>query len=169
MIKYSVNLQSILDFHLSKMNKSRKKFLCGLVLCMLESRSVSFTDLAAELNASAKVESNLRRIQSFFSDFDLEYLAWARLLMQFVPQFKLTLVLDRTNWQFGETDINILCLTVRLHDVGLPILFSFLDSQGNSQTTHRCDLLDKFDELFGFSRISCLIADREFIGEGLSI
>jgi Transposase DDE domain len=101
----------------------------------------------------------------FFSDFDFEYLAWARLLMQFVPHLKLTLVLDRTNWQFGETDINILCLTVRLHDVGLPIFFSFLDSQGNSQTAHRCDLLDKFDEVFGFSRIGCLMADREFIGE----
>lgn len=34
--------------------------------------------------------------------------------------------MDRTNWQFGRTDINILVVTVILNGVGLPICWQVL-------------------------------------------
>lgn len=40
-----------------------------------------------------------------------------------------------------------------------------LDKAGNSNTAERLDLLKEFDEVFGFSRIKSLMADREFIGK----
>lgn len=40
-----------------------------------------------------------------------------------------------------------------------------LDKAGNSNTTERLDLLKEFNEVFGFSRIKSLMADREFIGQ----
>ena len=73
--------------------------------------------------------------------------------------------LDRTNWKLGEKSINYLVLSWRINKkISLPLLFVDLDKDGNSNTTERLDLLNDFDEVFGFSRISSLIADREFIG-----
>ena len=40
-----------------------------------------------------------------------------------------------------------------------------LDKAGNSNTTERLDLLEEFNEVFGFHRIKSLMADREFVGK----
>ena len=48
--------------------------------------------------------------------------------------------------------------------ISLPLLFVDLDKEGNSNTAERLDLLEDFDEVFGFGRINSLMADREFVG-----
>jgi hypothetical protein len=76
------------------------------------------------------------------------------------------LCLDRTNWKFGNKDINYLVLSWRINKkISLPLFFVELDKAGNSNTTERLDLLKEFNEVFGFSRIKSLMADREFIGQ----
>jgi len=44
-------------------------------------------------------------------------------------------------------------------------MFIELDKAGNSNTQERIDLLEDFNEIFGFDRIKSLMADREFIGK----
>jgi hypothetical protein len=85
--------------------------------------------------------------------------------MSFIPKRKLILCIDRTNWKFGEVDINFLTLTVAYKGVGIPILWEMLDKRGNSKQKERIDLLTKFVEIFGVNRIKCIIGDREFIGD----
>ena len=79
---------------------------------------------------------------------------------------KFDLCLDRTNWKFGDKDINYLVLSWRINKkISLSLLFVDLDKAGNSNTAERLDLLKEFDEVFGFARIKSLMADREFIGQ----
>lgn len=79
---------------------------------------------------------------------------------------KFDLCLDRTNWKFGDKDINYLVLSWRINKkISLSLLFVDLDKAGNSNTAERLDLLKEFDEVFGFPRIKSLMADREFIGQ----
>jgi hypothetical protein len=165
MIKYSVNLQNILGYHLGKPHLSRQKFISGFILSMIKNKSVKFPEIADDLNDSSKPESNLRRIQNFFADYEMDYLANARLLMSFVPLRGLDISIDRTNWKFGKTNINILCLTVSYKGVGVPILFDLLDKRGNSNANERIELLDQFIALFGAKCINSFTADREFIGD----
>ena len=139
--------------------------ICALVMAILERKSVKFTELAEELNGEVKDESNLRRIQSFFANFDFEYYAFSRLMLSFVPHLRLDLSIDRSNWQFGEVDFNVLTLTVGYKGIGLPIVFDMLDKKGNSDQEERKELLDKFLDLFGSKRINSLCADREFVGD----
>jgi IS4 transposase len=74
--------------------------------------------------------------------------------------------LDRTNWQYGDKNINYLVLSWRItKDLSVPLMFVELNKAGNSNTKERIDLLEKFDKLFGFHRIRSLMADREFVGE----
>lgn len=144
---------------------ARQKMIFALIFSMIETKSVQFHDLATKLNESAQDDSNLRRIQAFFADYQLDYRVIAYALMSFVPTKKCRISIDRTNWQFGQQNINILTLTVYTHGVGLPILFEMLDKKGNSNAQERIDLLAQFVALFGKERILSLTADREFIGK----
>jgi hypothetical protein len=74
--------------------------------------------------------------------------------------------LDRTNWKFGDKNINYLVLSWRINKkISLPLFFVDLDKAGNSNTSERIDLLEEFNEVFGFDRIKSLMADREFVGK----
>jgi hypothetical protein len=165
MFKIIPKLEQFFDKKTEKLNKARKNFIKAFVLGLINKGTVEFTELAKVLNDEVQESSNLRRIQMFFSDYELNYLAFARLFMDFVPLRRWDLSIDRTNWQFGQTNINILTLSIGYQGVGIPILFELLDKKGNSIQLERMNLMDKFVSLFGTQRIRSFTADREFIGK----
>lgn len=148
-----------------KLHLSRKKFIINFVSSLIESLDVQFSVLSARLNPRVNRASNLRRIQRFFAQYTLDYDQISCLMSCFLPQIKLTLVLDRTNWKFGQQNINILALTAYYKGIGMPLMFELLDKQGNSTQLERIDLLTRFIAMFGQHRIGAVIADREFIGQ----
>ncbi len=148
-----------------KLTLPRKKFIISFILAMCLSRSVQFKEIALHLNENAKTDSNLRRIQRFFENYEMSYVQFAILMMSFIPEKKFRLCIDRTNWRFGSTDINIFALTIYYKGTSIPILFQMLDKRGNSNQDERIDLLERFISIFGHKRIKSLTADREFIGE----
>src|SRR5690606_26002192 len=88
------------------------------------------------------------------------------LIFSILPlQGGLILVMDRTNWRFGQCNINILMLGVSYRNVAIPLMFKMLDKRGNSNTTERIALIEDFMDWFGRDRIDCLLADREFVGD----
>ncbi len=95
------------------------------------------------------------------ADFDLPMKLISTLIFNLLPiQNTLTLILDRTNWQFGTKNINILMLGVSYKDVAIPLIFLMLDKWGNSETNERITLFDKFIEWFDLSTIESLLFDR---------
>lgn len=84
--------------------------------------------------------------------------------MKLLPIKTFTLSLDRTNWQFGRFDINILVLGIVYKKVAFPVFWTCLSKRGNSNTEERINIIEKFIEYFGTKKISCFTADREFIG-----
>jgi hypothetical protein len=44
-------------------------------------------------------------------------------------------------------------------------MWKFLPKRGNSNTSERIELIERFIALFGIEKIQCLTADREFIGD----
>lgn len=75
------------------------------------------------------------------------------------------LALDRTNWKFGTTDINVLVLAIVYQGVAFPILYTMMPKFGNSSTKERIELMQRYIDLFGLDTIDCLTADREFVGD----
>jgi hypothetical protein len=77
------------------------------------------------------------------------------------------IVMDRTNWKIGKTNINILYIGLLLpNGCFIPILFDPLEKRGNSNTAERQDILSRFCEIWqqnGQQRATFL-GDREFIG-----
>jgi hypothetical protein len=74
------------------------------------------------------------------------------------------LALDRTNWKVGRKDINILMLAIVTRRFRVPLLWTVIDHQGNSNTGQRIELMRRYLSLFGAASIELLLADREFIG-----
>lgn len=161
----NTDLVSILNKNLG-WHKARAKFLATLLITILKVQSVNFIKLSQGLESMAKPFSNLRRIQRFFSDFDFCQDTIARLLYSLLPEKGSNrLCLDRTNWKFGKTNINILMLSVAYKGVSFPLMWTMLPKRGNSNTYERNQLINRYIHLFGVDSIYSFMADREFIGE----
>ncbi|WAK04330.1 IS4 family transposase (plasmid) [Methylobacter sp. YRD-M1] len=159
-------LKVALSEHLS-WHGARLNFLAHFLLALLKVRSVNLAELATGFGGRAKIDSHYKRLQRFFRSFELDYDELARLLVRLLPigHGPWYLTLDRTNWQFGKTDINFLVLAIAYRGIALPVFWSVLDKAGNSNTTERIALLKRFITVFGVNNIAALLADREFVGE----
>ena len=143
---------------------SRKKFMLGFVAGLLLSKQVSFSAIAEHLNPEAEWSSNVRRIQRFFKDYQLDYLQIATLLICFLPAGRLSIAMDRTNWQVNGQNVNILTITAYCRGVGVPLFFELLDKKGISNTGERQALLRRLFRLLSPKQIAAFCADREFVG-----
>jgi hypothetical protein len=163
--KYS-DLQAQLGNELP-INGARIKFIVLLITALIKVQSVNFERLSQGFDNAVELSSNLRRIQRFFAHFDLNSDLISRLLFKMLPfRGPYGLTLDRTNWKYGRTNINILVLGVVYQGLSLPILWVFLgDKRGNSDQLERIALLQRFIDLFGTESIDFLTADREFVGQ----
>lgn len=95
----------------------------------------------------------------------LDYQQVAILLSWFLPRGKVSLCIDRTEWDFGKCQVNILMITARRGEVCVPLYWELLDNKsGNSSSEDRIDLLEKCINLLGARRIGLVIGDREFVG-----
>ena len=90
----------------------------------------------------------------------------AKVVIKLLPEKgPYVLSMDRTNWKFGEENINALVIGITYKKIAFPILFKLLDKRGSSNCEERIEIMQRFIRLFGRESIACLVADREFIGE----
>lgn len=146
-------------------NKARKDFISSFLLGLLNSRKVQFKEVALHIESDAKLASVERQIQGFFADFEFDYRQVCMLLCLFLPKGKLSLSIDRIEWDFGKYQCNILMIVARNGSTGIPLYWSLLDNKsGNSNAQNRIDLLEKLLEVIDKKRIALIVGDREFIG-----
>jgi hypothetical protein len=159
------DLVAVLSSHVGgKMNLARIKLISHFIIFLCKVQTVTFEKLAKAFDSLAKAESSLRRIQRFIASFVLDSNLIASLIFSLLPhKDKLLLTIDRTNWKFGETNINIFMLGVAYQGVAFPLLFTLLPKRGNSNCQERIDLIERFISLFGRECIEAILADREFV------
>ena len=145
---------------------SRQKFIAQFVIGLIKSRNVQFREVAEHLNDAAKPASNETRIQNFFRDVTLDYAAFIRLIIKLLPATgKLRLCLDRTEWDFGKCQVNILLVTVGCGAWHVPLYWELLDNRsGNSNAAQRIAVLEVCVAMLGRERIGLVLGDREFVG-----
>ena len=100
---------SILNTHFERrVNLSCLKFISMFVFALCEVQTVGFKKLANVFDSKAQVESSLRYVQCFIARFILDSNLVVKLIFGLLPQKEnLKLSIDRTNWKFERTDINI--------------------------------------------------------------
>lgn len=152
--------------HFLDWNKARISFLIQILQALFLVRTVNLTQIAQAFHSDAKEESVYRRIQRFFKDFSFDMSFVAVLACKFFTWGEpCILLLDRTNWKWGKTHINILVLSIEHLGIGIPILWIALKTGGSSGTKDRVKILKRVIKAIGKNNIRALLADREFIGE----
>ena len=140
-----------------------------MTIGILKSRKVQLPDIANAVQTGEDtrlIKSIIHRFEDFFREVHLNYDMLALCFLSCLGEKgKIRLCLDRTEWDFGRCQINILMLTASCGEVQVPLFWELLDNKsGNSNTFQRIDLIQKAIDLIGIKRIGILIADREFIG-----
>lgn len=146
-------------------NLARQKCFVGAVTGLIHAKNVQLPQIAKGFNSHRSNQANERRLQAFLTDYRFDYDRIALLLTLFIPRGRITLCLDRTEWDFGKCQVNVLMITARCGEVAVPLFWELLNNKsGNSAVSDRVDVLEKTINLLGLARISLLVADREFVG-----
>lgn len=147
-------------------NLARKTFVSLFVMALIKLRKVQFNELAGVLNDEVKAASNQNRIEDFFREVTVNFEAVAQLMMALLPKKKkLRLTIDRTEWDFGKCQVNILMILIGCGDLQLPVYWELLNNKsGNSNGQDRIDLLEKCFAIIPKGRIGLVVGDREFVG-----
>ncbi|HEY9826731.1 MAG TPA: IS4 family transposase [Stenomitos sp.] len=154
-------LQQHLDWH-----GARISFLALFLLALLKVKTVNMSQLCLGFESTVLPESSYKRLQRFFSGFELDYTQLATLMVSWmqIPSGWI-LSLDRTSWEFGTHSYNILTLGIVHQGVAFPVLWWMLDKKGNSHSDERMRLIEAFHKRFPMAVVNYLCADREFVGQ----
>lgn len=146
--------------------KPRLDCFVAMLLALLNARQMNLTLLAVHMDSDTEIASRYRRMQRFFSQVFVNYNEVAHFIMGMFAfsgqQYYLTL--DRTNWKWGKSNLNILTLAVVYQGAAIPVYWMILNKRGNSNQGERIALLQRFISQFGSKNILGVLADREFIG-----
>jgi hypothetical protein len=167
MIKIS-ELKTILGqyFH---WNKAHLDCFIRMLLALFVVRTMNFRELAVAFDSRAQIDSRYKRIKRFFSGFSFEtttIACWVFKLF-FSQGQKIYLSLDRTNWFWGKSKINILMLAVVYEGIAIPLFWRLLNKAGCASAQEHYQILERFVETFGQECIAGVLADREFGSETL--
>jgi transposase len=150
---------------LNELNKSTKhtRMVAEMVKALMLGRKVSSTSCANYLSGTATKESKIRHVERFYSK---EYLKQDTAISTLGNQFKgekILLSMDRTNWEYGKSDINALIVYGCDKITSSMLNIELLDNKGgNSNFKNRKLVLDPVIAQLGSNRISALLCDREF-------
>ena len=138
-----------------------------MIFGLIKSKNVQIHRLSEEFSdLSVQTDSHRVRIQRFLKNSNLSCEQVAQFIAKTRPnEERWVLALDRTNWQFGTHNYNLLTLSIVIKGSAIPLFVTMLDKQGNSDTEERKAIMQKFCQTFGAERIRFLAADREFVGE----
>ncbi len=146
------------------MNGARLTCLSMLLLALVQEKTLNLVSLSLAFQGLTQPASSYRRIKRFFTEVRLDKASVARMILGLLPAPPYTVCVDRTNWQFGKLDINILVIAIAHRGIAFPIVWTFLAKPGNSSSSEGIDLLQSFFKLVEPKDISFFLADREFIG-----
>ncbi|MEL6972401.1 MAG: hypothetical protein AAFO02_19700, partial [Bacteroidota bacterium] len=145
----------------------RLTMMAKLVLALLQMSTVNFAKLALVINAKVKKSSNFKRIQRFMKGYCFDQERFVRFAWdKYANQGSwVALSMDRTNWKFGRTNINILTIGISWRGTAIPLVWKLLDKRGLSNTDERLDLLDELLTILlpeQCAKIRYVLMDREF-------
>ena len=156
------------SLHIGKTNTIL--FIASLVQAIIQAECIKPYRLARAIPGfrSEKLDAKVKRIRELIGGEKLQdFVAYSSYILKILGHDKVTLAMDRTNWQHGDTYINFLILSAVWDDgVSIPLYWIHIDNKGgNSDSETRIKLIEWFTDNFGEDKIKIILADREFPAE----
>ena len=136
-----------------------------MVIGLIEFGSVKTTRLAQGFSGMAtSCTRALERfyVNSFIDTTELGAMVYNILSLNGRGPF--TIIIDRTNWDFGTKHINIFVASILFGNTTIPILVNVFNKAGSTNFNERKTLIEKLVALLGRENIRVILGDREFIG-----
>ncbi len=166
MLPYVRQLTRVLSKRLG-WNRARMKLMARLMRALPMQTTTNLAQLAVVMKPKVETDSTYRRLQRFFAEFSFGYETLGRFLLDLVPtEPPYVAVLDRTEWHFGQTAVNVLMIGIAEGGIAYPVVWSVLGHGGGSGAGEHTDLLEQFLRLVEPDELRALVADREFTGSG---
>jgi hypothetical protein len=157
----------ILQKYLPKWNLAHQKLVTLFVYAVLKIGLKSLLQIAGAFDSIAQASSSVRRIERFLNNFDFCISSFGNFMigMMGFDKVTVTLLLDRTEWKYGQVWINIWMLSVSANGISIPFYWRVVNKKGVSNQQERIDFMRSFFLFFPTLKVDYLLADREFIGE----
>ncbi|WP_251951923.1 IS4 family transposase [Salinibacter ruber] len=112
-----------------------------------------------------ETNSTYRRLQRFFAGFAFGYEALGQFLLELVPTDPpYVVVIDRTEWHFGQTAVNVLTVGIAYNGIAFPVAWTALSHGGGSGADEHIEVLERILRVVKPDQIRALVADREPAG-----
>lgn len=150
-------------------NKARLDCLVRLLLALFAVRTVNLSEIAVAFTSKSDVSSRYKRLQRFFGRFEIDYSIIARFIFKlfFSEKKSIYLLIDRTNWFWGKSKINVFTLAIAYEGLAIPIFWKLLPKAGSSSFEEQKSLIERFVNEFGKDCIIGCLGDREFASGAL--
>lgn len=142
----------------------RALLIANIILLLISGSKISLYHLSISTkDKKSKLKSSEQKIRRLLSNFPITSKTYAKAVISLFAVNSAELLIDRTNWMFGRNDINFLVLSIRWHNIAIPIYWKMLDNKGgNSNSDQRIELIEWFINNFKAIAIENIYADREF-------
>ena len=138
-------------------------FLSLFVIALLKTKTSNLTQVAVGFASEAKAESSYKRIQRFLQSSDWKGAGIELLMLEMLGMTgKVKLIIDRTEWKFGKSWVNILTVSVVGHGVAVPLCWKVFKQKGNASAQEHQQIVQRAIEKIGKQRVQYILADREF-------
>ncbi|MBK8827905.1 MAG: hypothetical protein IPO26_14665 [Saprospiraceae bacterium] len=116
--------------NLSTLTKPRID-LIGLFILAIVQVTVNLAKIALAMDTKSKTRSNYRRLQRFIKEINWTNTSLIQMILKWLKMDDgpYTLLIDRTNWEFGKKKINILMISVLYEGYSVPLGWSLLNKK----------------------------------------
>lgn len=116
--------------------------LCALILGMIQTRSVVLWRLVPVVQLGENENSVYKRLKRFMR-YSLCQTMVAKFILAFLrEEQEYLLLMDRTNWKWGQQDIKFLILSVYWRTFSFPLAWTLIPHSANSKSEQRIELLE---------------------------
>ncbi len=145
-------------------NNARLTCFTRALVALFAVRTVNLCEIAIAFSSQALVTLRYQRLKRFFAQFRIDQAVLARWVFAlfFSHAEKLYLTIDRTNWFWGKSKINVLTLGVAHEGMAIPLFWDLLPKAGNASAEEHQSILERFIKHFDSTKIIGVLANREF-------
>lgn len=166
MIQKPETLYDALSNHFP-MNASRLDTFEAVTRGLILTSTVNLKRISGTIPGNSQEESKYSRVLNFIAEVEFDYELFAVFVISFlnVSSKSWVLALDRTSWNYGESGINILVLSIIHKGSAVPLFWELLPKKGASNTEERQEIILQLLKRFPPNKIEGILCDREFIGD----
>ena len=160
----AIKFAQLLKEHFPFLRRDTLQRTQDAVCSLIEQRTTNQQQWSQAMPGTSTPEAKKKRLGRCVQDQQLDGDFFLTFLISLLPTGKLILSLDRTNWEHGETPLNLLVLGVVLEGFTLPLVWVALEHGGCSDSATRERLVARLLKSLPARRWKALVADREFVG-----